>query len=109
MTAQEIQSEALARAQTNSSVKNYAAIFEGFIAKGIPEDDIIPRENVLTYHAWRAKGRQVEKGQHGVKVCTWVSVSKKVQDPDTGEEKKDKFRRPKTATVFHISQTKSSN
>ena len=27
--------------------------------------------DVLTYHAWRALGRQVRRGEHGVKVCTF--------------------------------------
>lgn len=105
MTKQEVQQEALTRAQGNGSVRNYGAIFAGFAEMGIPESDILPRENVLTYHAWQALGRQVKKGQHGVQITTWIPVSKKVTDPETGEEKKDTFRRPKLATVFHISQT----
>jgi hypothetical protein len=42
---------------------NYGAIFQGFMEKGIPESEILPRENVFTYHAWRALGRQVRRGQ----------------------------------------------
>ena len=106
MTAQEIQAEALSRAQNSPSWSNYPAIFQGFIEKGLEFEDIVPRENVFTFHAWKAKGRCVKKGEHGVKITTWIPVSKKVSDPDTGEEKKESFRRPKSATVFHISQTK---
>ena len=94
MTAQQ-QSEALSRAVNNLSMLNYPAIYEGFEAKGI--SDIQPRVNVFTYHAWRAKGRQVRKGEHGVKVVTWITST----DKDTGKEKKY----PKGTTVFHISQT----
>ena len=100
--------EALSRATTGQSFANYPAIIEGFIAKGIPVDDISPRENVFTYHAWRALGRQVRRGEHGVKVTTFVSMEKKSGevDPDTGEEKRIKLgRRAWTAVVFHISQT----
>lgn len=67
MTAQ-IQAEALSRAINGESLLNYPAILDGFAAKGIT--DVEPRINVFTYHAWRAKGRQVRKGEHGVRVIT---------------------------------------
>ena len=38
-----------------------------FRAAGIPESDIRPRENVFTYHAWRALGRQVRRESTGSK------------------------------------------
>ncbi len=97
------QSEALSRAETNQSLLNYPAIYGGFIDKGIAESDIIPRVNVFTYNAWKAKGRQVLKGEHGVKVVTWIDCKSKDIDPDTGEPKQ--YKRAKSATVFHISQT----
>ena len=103
MTQQEIMSEAITRATTGQSVMNYAAIFEGFMARGIPESEILPRENVLTFWAWKAIGRRVKKGEHGVKACTFIPVSEKV-DTQTGE-KKAGFRVPRTTTVFHVSQT----
>jgi N-terminal domain of anti-restriction factor ArdC len=95
------QVEALSRAVNGLSVGNYPAIFAGFLAKGIPEDAIKPRENVFTYQAWRALGRQVRRGEHGVKVVTFVEMAK--ENGETGE--KESFRRPWTTTVFHISQT----
>src|SRR5207245_10929477 len=103
-----MQQEALGRAVGGQSFANWPAIIQGFAVKGIPEDQIKPRENVFTYHAWRALGRQVRRGEHGVKVSTWVPMDKKTGeiDPDTGEEKKVKLgRRAWTATVFHVSQT----
>jgi len=72
-----LQQEALDRATSGESMSNYPALFDGFIEKGIPEEDIIPRVNILTFHAWKAKGRKVKKGQHGVKLLTWVSMTKK--------------------------------
>ncbi len=95
-------SEALARATTGLSMSNYPTIYGGFIAKGIPESEIKPRENVFTYNAWRALGRQVRRGEHGVKVLTFVDCQKR--DHETGELK-ERFRRPFSTTVFHISQT----
>jgi hypothetical protein len=103
-----MQAEALGRATSGQSLTNWPAIIEGFTAKGIPEEDISPRENVFTYHAWRALGRQVRRGEHGVKVTTFIPMDKKTSetDPDTGEEGRVHLgRRAWTATVFHISQT----
>ncbi len=97
----EQQSEALSRATNGESLLNYPAILEGFAAKGITDAE--PRVNVFTYNAWKAKGRQVLKGEHGVKVVTWIACKSKDIDPKTGERKQ--FKRPKSATVFHISQT----
>ena len=103
-----IQQEALSRA-TNpiGSLTNYPSIISGFTAKGIPEADILPRRNVFTYEAWRALGRQVRRGEHGVRVITYVPTTTKTGeiDPETGEEKTIGGKRPWTATVFHISQT----
>ena len=107
-TRKEMQAEALARAAAGQSLTNWPAIFAGFIAKGIPETDIKPRENVFTYHAWRALGRQVRRGEHGVKVTTWVTPKDKADHPDTPADQPTTARRgkmPWCATVFHISQT----
>lgn len=106
MKSAQIQQKALEHATGSQSLTNYPAIFEGFIAKGIPESEITPRVNVFAFNAWRALGRTVRKGEHGVKVCTFVPVTKKTRDPATGEESEQAFRRPWTTTVFHISQTK---
>jgi hypothetical protein len=89
------QAEALQRATTNSSFANYPAIIEGFAARGIPPEQIRPRENVFTFNAWRQLSRTVKKGETGVKITTWIPVEK------NGE----KFVRPKLTTVFHITQT----
>jgi len=104
--SQERQQEALHRARGGQSLANYPAIFQGFLAKGIPEQDIRPRENVLTFHAWKALGRVVRKGEKGVKVTTWIPIDKMQTDED-GMEIVTTSRRPKTAVVFHVSQTKS--
>jgi antirestriction protein ArdC len=110
---EQIQQEALSRAATGQSLTNWPAILHGFMANGIPEQDILPRENVFTYHAWRALGRQVRRGEHGVKVVTFVTTKGK-EDTDgvatndldgTDKPKRGGFRRPWTATVFHVSQT----
>lgn len=98
-----IAQEALNNATMNQSLLNYGTIFEGFMEKGIPEADIKPRENVLTYHAWRALGRQVKKGEHGVRVVTMIVVPDREQDDGTIVRG---GRRWHSTTVFHVSQTK---
>jgi hypothetical protein len=95
---EEIGIEALSRAKQGQSVANYAAIFEGFAAKGLSASSIEPRVNVFTYNAWRALGRQVRKGEKGVKVFTFAPVT----DKDSGEVV---GKRAVSTTVFHISQT----
>jgi antirestriction protein ArdC len=97
--------EALMRAVSGQTMSNYPAIFHGFIAKGIAESEIKPRENVFTFDAWKALGRYVRKGEHGVKVVTFIETKSKELDRDTGEAKI--IRRPWTTTVFHISQTEA--
>jgi antirestriction protein ArdC len=103
MTAATMREEALTRATSGGALTNYPAIYAGFMARGIAEADILPRVNVLTFQAWKALGRHVRKGEHGVAVCTWVPLKDKV-DKDTGAVTPG-GRRPKTAVVFHVSQT----
>ena len=93
--------ESLKRAVHGQSFSNFPAIFQGFAAKGIPESEIKPRENVFTFQAWKALGRVVRRGEHGVKVATFIESTK--ENRETGE--KESFRRPWTTTVFHVSQT----
>lgn len=102
---EEAKQEALSRAVLGQSVSNFPAIFQGFAAKGIPETEIKPRENIFTFNAWKALGRVVRRGEHGVKVVTFINCSK--ENKETGE--KESFRRPWTTTVFHVSQTEPIN
>ena len=101
MNSQEIQAQALQNAKSQNSLMNYAAIIEGFAEKGVPVDDILPRENVFTFNAWKALGRVVSKGQKGVQITTFIPCEK--TDELTGEIVK--VMKPKTTTVFHVSQT----
>ena len=109
MASQAIQQEALSRATSSQSTTNYGTIFAEFEAQGIPAEDIKPRENVFTFNAWKALGRCVKKGEHGVKVITFLESSRIERDKETGEEKRVGSKRPWTTTVFHISQTKPIN
>jgi hypothetical protein len=106
LSRDQVAAEALRNALAERSVMNYEAIFEGFAEKGIPVDQIVPRENVFTYNAWRALGRQVRKGEHGVPVVTWItSKGGKAEGKEGGEGEGEGFKFPRTVTVFHVSQT----
>lgn len=102
-TATTNQEEALHSAISRSGTMNYGAILNGFSQMGIKIEEILPRENVFTFKAWLALGRVVMKGQHGVKVCTFVPASS--NDKKTGEVKN--YRLPRATTVFHVSQTQA--
>ena len=95
-TTAESPAEALARIQSRVSQNDFAAIHQ-FAACGINPDDITPRENVLTFKAWKAMNRRVAKGATGQKVCVWVPV----EDKKTGKE----GIRPINAVLFHVTQT----
>lgn len=101
--SQEIAASALRNAVSGQSFGNYQAIFEGFAAMGIAAEDIKPRENVFTFNAWRALGRTVSRGQEGVRIVTVIRCER--QDQETGDSRP--ARKPKTTSVFHISQTEA--
>jgi len=101
--------EALSRAAGGLTMSNYPTIINGFIQKGIPEDQIEPRKNVFTYDAWKALGRYVKKGEHGVRVVTFLKVEKKEVDEQTGKEVSRVNSRPWMTTVFHVTQTEAIN
>lgn len=104
MTKEKIHQEALSRAINGISLTNYPAIYEGFIEKGIPEEEIHPRVNVYGFTAWLALGRCVRKGEHGVKIPTY----RQIEDED--KDGKAMYRSiPSMTTVFHISQTEEVN
>lgn len=91
---------ALNRASNPRSILNMAAVVEAAQAAGIA--DAVPGENVLTFNAWKAKGRVVMKGQKAL--CKLpVFYSRDVRDPSSGEV--NTIKRPGSSAVFHISQT----
>ena len=98
-----IQNEALTRAISSQALTNLPAIYHEFMDRGIPETEIKPRENVFTFHAWRALGRTVRRGEHGVRIITWIPIPGKMNDD--GTVKYEASKRPRTAVVFHVSQT----
>jgi len=96
--------EALLHASMNQSFINYPTIINGFVARGIPAENITPRENVFTFKAWLALGRVVRKGEHGIKILTYITTERGKNKSDGTKEIKVS-KRPWTSTVFHITQT----
>ena len=86
MTKEQINTEALNRAQNGTSEANYALIMAGFSAMGIPAHYIKPRESVLTFHAWKALGRSVKKGSHGVRIQTVIEPAVRGVSAGTASE-----------------------
>lgn len=92
-----MQAEALDRAEHGRTCANDLLIIEGFAARGI---DAHPRKDCFTFNAWRALGRHVRKGEHGVRVAVYVHTDE-VKDDGTTQA----HSYPTSATVFHVSQT----
>ena len=99
----ELNQNALSKAVGGQSMTNYPTIIKGFLERGIPEAEIRPRENVFTFNAWKALGKSVKKGEHGVKILTYLPRFKKVAD-DKGNESTESYNIPWSSTVFHVSQ-----
>ena len=99
---EQMQEQALMNAVGQDSTANYKAIIEGFAARGIPVEQIVPRENVFTFNAWKALGRVVRKGEHGVQIVTVIPCTKKL---DEEGQVKVPTKKVKRTTVFHITQT----
>lgn len=72
-------SPAVVSPKTDRLLKRHAAVVKGFNAKGFKNADIKLHENVKTYKGWLAEGRQVRKGQHGVKGLFHVSQTDEVR------------------------------
>ena len=103
-TPTETDLEALDRARHCRGRENIATVYSAFMDRGIPEAEILPGENVLTFRAWRALGRCVCKGQHGVRLLTYVERDRKVERD--GKETTERVTFPKSTHVLHVSQTK---
>lgn len=90
-TTTEAPADTLARIRSGFS-QNDARAIEAFESAGYANP--IPRVNILTYKAWRAVGRQVRKGEKGVKVPVVTG-----RDEDTGRT------HWRNVALSHIDQT----
>lgn len=60
---------------------------------------------VCGFRQWQERGRQVRKGEKGIKIRGFSTKKITTTDPITGEEIEDKIARFPILTVFDISQT----
>ena len=107
--------EALERIQSLSCPKSEIAVQIHFSERGIDPSDIHPRQNVLTFNAWRALGRTVRKGERGFSFTAWVPINGKQtkadESSDDSETESGKRSgkggrlKPRRTTVFHECQT----
>lgn len=90
-----------AQARTfNTHSQENAAILEA--AAALRGCDCRPYVDWFTYNRWQAQDQQVQRGEHGVKILTWIETEKK--DKKTGEVKRE--LKPRRATVFCRCQVK---
>ena len=100
-----MQREALARCR-NCRESNQELVIRSFVQRGIPAADILPGENVLTFNAWRALGRSVKRGEHGVKIPVIFDAEREARPGETAAADGKVHSKVKTcAVVFHVSQT----
>ena len=81
------------------STTNAAVLLNTASAKGC---NCQPYQDWFTYNRWLAQGYQVQKGEHGIRLTTWLTTTKKNED---GEEVVTGTR-PKGYTVFCRCQVK---
>ena len=94
--------EALNRAENPRNLINIKTVLEAAAARGIEGAE--PGKNVLTFNAWKAKGRVVKKGEKAL-CMLGTFFERQVRDAGTGEV--SRVKQMGRAAVFHISQTKS--
>lgn len=120
VTQTETPEEALTRIQSMGFGKNDAIVIMAFADRGLDPEDIDPRQNVLTFRAWKGAGRQVAKGAIGVPVTVWIARKNSKgaetteetplddsKSPVWGKKKPTGGMWPKTTRLFHVSQTVS--
>ena len=100
--------EALRRIQSMEFCGNDILVIQAFSDAGIPPEDIDPRFNVLTFRAWKGKGRRVARGAKSIPITVWIPKNgEQVEETDeNGDGKKKRGGMyPKTTRLFHESQT----
>ncbi len=94
--------ETLNRIRSGHS-KNDNAVIAACAMRGYT--DAQPRENVLTFNAWKALGRHVKRGERGIAVSVWYPAAEKIDETTSEIHREYAPMKHATAYVFHISQT----
>lgn len=96
---EQMQRAALERARAPRFGPNLGIVLAECARRGFLDPPPVPGRTVLTFNAWRALGRTVRRGEHGIRIPVVIPTA---HDPETGEPGR---RIIKTAAVFHVSQT----
>jgi len=94
MTTEPMTAEQAQTFEHGISIANATAVAQAMVEKGC---GCVPYVDVFSYRRWQAQGYQVQKGEHGIKVTTWIHY--------TDKEGKDQVR-PKNVTLFCRHQVK---
>ena len=92
--------ETQARTFDGHSTANETIVLMELAAKGCTSCE--PYKDIFTYRRWQAQGFQVQKGEHGIKLTTYIPIHK---TDDDGKQVQT-GRRPRTTTVFCACQVK---
>ena len=72
ISAAELISKMDEKMDERTDTENCDFVVKEFSNRGIPVDEIKPKENVFTFGKWIKRGRSVRKGETGVKIC-WLT------------------------------------
>jgi len=91
-----------ARSFDGYSVANAIAVRQALSERGCSCE---PYEDVFTFNRWRAQGRIVRRGQHGIALRVYVTAMRGGEDADGVIDEPRAYRIPKTSHVFCRCQT----
>ena len=92
--------ETQARTFDGHSTANETIVLMELAAKGCTT--CLPYIDVFTFRRWKAQGFQVQKGQHGIHVTTYIPTYSK----DESGEQVETGKRPWTSVLFCRHQVK---
>ena len=86
-------------AETARQFQGYSAMNAASIL-AVLKCDCEPYRDVFTYQRWQAQGFQVRKGEHGVRITTWIDATEKRAEGDEPEGERKVYRLPRAVVVF---------
>jgi len=86
-------------AETAKQFQGYSAMNAASIL-AVLHCDCEPYRDVFTYQRWQAQGFQVRKGEHGVRITTWIEASEKREPEAEPEAERKVYRLPRAVVVF---------
>ncbi|HEV8670989.1 MAG TPA: ArdC family protein [Candidatus Limnocylindria bacterium] len=91
-----------ARSFDGYSIANAIAVKTALAERGCACE---PYEDVFTFNRWRAQGRIVRRGEHGIRLTVYITAMRAGEDADGVVDEPRAYRMPKTSHVFCRCQT----